>query len=268
MTDDELLEAMQPYMQHPQFAAMVKKIDDFWAKPHAPVEYEGFLKGYKLADGFGSSVWISGGFKQQQTSVTIAALRPGDVCIDVGANVGFYTLVMSRAVGPIGKVYAFEPVPPTFKQLQDNLRETNSSNVEAFQVAMSNKVGEGELVFKHACDLDACVHGEGTYVPDPGLLPIHKTPLTTLDVFVAERNLSRLDFIKTDCQGSDLSVLEAGSVSINRFRPKIICEAIGHERIAAIHKFFETINYYSVCVEAGTSGQTPTEHILGVPFIQ
>ena len=229
------------------------------------IEFQDFLKGHKVPNAGGARKWTSGNFKRSQNSTTIAILRPGDVCIDVGANIGFYTLIMSKAVGKYGKVYAFEPVPETFNYLQQILQ--NSTNVEVFQMAMSNKVGVGDLISGGLGDLCACVAGEGYYALDLNRAPQGKVDLTTLDAFAENKKLSRLDFMKTDCQGADLMVLEAGKKTINEFRPKIICEAIDHDRIKAMHDFFESINYYSVCIESGDTAGVITEHILGVPNI-
>ncbi|MCK9458608.1 MAG: FkbM family methyltransferase [Proteobacteria bacterium] len=229
------------------------------------IEYQDFLKGYKVPNAGGAGLWIGGNFKRNQNSITIAILRPGDVCIDVGANIGFYTLMMSKAVGRSGLVYAFEPVPETFNYLQQVVQTTHSTNIETFQMAMSNKVGVGKLIYNGIGDLCACVAGEGYYAPNLNRAPQGQVNLTTLDVFVKKRKFSRLDFIKTDCQGADLQVLEAGKKTINEFRPKIICEAINLDRIQSTHNFFESINYYSVCVESGDTAGVITEHIMGVP---
>src|ERR1039458_7626249 len=104
------------------------------------MKYQKFLQGYEVTCDCGAELWASGQFKEAQNNITIACLRPGDVCIDVGANIGYYTLIMSKAVGPQGQVYAFEPVPPTFNYLNKILTETKSFNVKAFQLAISDSI--------------------------------------------------------------------------------------------------------------------------------
>ncbi len=64
-------------------------------------------------------------------------VRPGDSVIDVGANVGHYTVRLSRLVGPQGRVFAFEPVPATFEVLASNLRSAGCENVTLFNTAAS-----------------------------------------------------------------------------------------------------------------------------------
>jgi len=69
-------------------------------------------------------------------------LKPGDVCIDVGANIGYLTLLSSVLVGATGKVYAFEPNPKIYRYLQTNIALNQIGNVTSFNVAVGNKDGE------------------------------------------------------------------------------------------------------------------------------
>lgn len=238
--------------------------------------YQGFLQGYKATDGCGAGAWASGDFKKYQNNITVACLRPGDICLDVGANVGYYTLIMSRAVGPQGQVYAFEPVPSTFAYLNQILTETKSTNVKTFQMAVSDSIGEAELIYEKDGDLSACVKGQGIYADDPvslgkNMKPQCKIKTITMDAIVADNNLKHIDFIKTDCQGADLNILQSSINIIEKFRPKIICEALGNENIHKTKEFFSQIGYYCSCIEAGPSGavlRIYTEHLLCVPYIK
>ncbi len=238
------------------------------------MKYQKFLTGYETTEDYGAKIWANGKFKESQNNITIACLRPGDVCIDIGANIGYYTLLMSRAVGPQGQVFAIEPVPETYDWLNCNVKETKSTNVKTFQLAISDSIGEANLLYKYASDLDACLQGEGIYMSDSELgknmEPKCKVATTTLNKFVTDNNITKLDFLKIDCQGADLLILKSALASINKFRPKIICEAIWQEAISKTEEFFDEIGYYHTCIEkciVGTRLQAPTEHILAVPFI-
>ena len=68
-----------------------------------------------------------------------AYLHTGDVVIDVGANIGFFTLLSSTLAGPTGKVYAFEPQQKVYKYLQGNIALNNITNVETFNIALGNE---------------------------------------------------------------------------------------------------------------------------------
>src|SRR4249919_1281797 len=80
-------------------------------------------------DAVGSVVAVSGVWEPNITAVVRQVVSPGDVCIDVGAHVGYYTLLMSRLVEEHGHVFAFEPSPPRFLELTSNLVRNGSTNV-------------------------------------------------------------------------------------------------------------------------------------------
>lgn len=70
-------------------------------------------------------------------------IKEGDICIDIGANIGYYALLESRLVGKNGKVYAIEPVPKNTNLLKRNIEINNYSNIEVFQIAIGDKNGSG-----------------------------------------------------------------------------------------------------------------------------
>jgi FkbM family methyltransferase len=79
------------------------------------------------------------------TKTLQGALREGDCVLGVGANIGYYALMMARLVGPRGKVYAIEPVPHNVKLLKDSIRLNNYSNIETFSLAMGQNDGVSKL---------------------------------------------------------------------------------------------------------------------------
>ena len=83
----------------------------------------------------GRVVAISGEWEPHVTNEFRKRLAPGDVCVDVGAHVGYYTLLASRLVGSGGHVYAFEPAPVCHRALLGNLERNGCANVTVFDVA-------------------------------------------------------------------------------------------------------------------------------------
>jgi len=73
-------------------------------------------------------------------------LRPGDVFVDVGANIGLFTLIAASCVGPKGKVVAFEPTKVTYTRLVENIRLNNLSNVSCVNLALSDRSGHVDLI--------------------------------------------------------------------------------------------------------------------------
>jgi len=145
-------------------------------------------------------------------------LRPGDAVIDVGANVGAYTLRMSQLVGPSGRVYAFEPVPQTFAALVRNVSAVGATNVTLFNVAC----GETTALV-------------GMSVPnDPDGLPNlymariqeRQASLNALCLHIDSLRLpGRIALVKIDAEGFDSQVLFGMRKLLEDSHPRIIIES-------------------------------------------
>jgi len=143
-------------------------------------------------------------------------LRPGDCALDLGGNIGTVAMGFSRIVGPAGRVFSFEPL--THPVLRRNLEANGIRNVELIPEGVSDRPGEAEINFT-----DQCINSSiANPTPGDGALPIHKRTisLTTVDRFVEERQLDRVDFIKMDIEGAEEPALLGSQKVIERFRPK------------------------------------------------
>ena len=95
-----------------------------------------------LPDMIQSYLYFFGKWEPVITRYVLDRLGTGDVFIDVGANIGYYTLIASRRVGPNGRVFAIEAASSIFEKLQQNLAQNAVHNVTAFNVAVSDKPGQ------------------------------------------------------------------------------------------------------------------------------
>src|SRR5690242_7217517 len=86
-----------------------------------------------------------GDWEPFETRIVTLALQPGDVVVDDVANIGYYTLLFSRAVGETGKVYAFEPDPDNYAFLERNVAANGCPNVTLVPEAVSDRTGELRL---------------------------------------------------------------------------------------------------------------------------
>lgn len=160
-------------------------------------------------------------------------ISPTDVCLDIGANVGIYTLVMSD-LAPKGRIYAFEPASMNFSFLQRNIADNHLLNVASYRVALSNKVGSG--YFHYLPDFAGCSFAEDEAVSaDPDAIiqaawgarfarVTEAVEYTTLDLWAAQESLDRVDFVKMDVEGSELFVIQGGKIVFERFRPTLFTE--------------------------------------------
>jgi len=146
-----------------------------------------------------------------------------DVILDGGANVGLYSQLFSRLVGPKGKVFAFEPSPPTFAQLEKNLFDSGAKNVDAYPFALGHEYGQSTIhlpdgVSGHA-SLEPHVDAWGDVPVEP-----YEVEVRRLDDWAEEIGLERLDFVKLDLEGAEPLAIEGASATLRRHLPSIHLE--------------------------------------------
>lgn len=133
-------------------------------------------------------------------------LKPGMKVVDVGAHVGYYSLLAASLVGPEGRVYAFEPEPRNFELLLRNVELNGYQNIVPVNEAFSNQSGMGTLFLTA---LDSGRHSMyPNDLPDSGSLRI-KT--TTADSFLEAQGWPQINLIKIDVEGAELDVLSGMS---------------------------------------------------------
>lgn len=151
---------------------------------------------------------------------------PGGTVMDVGANLGDWSLAMAKAVGRAGRIYAFEPVPFLAEALAKTFRINGFADAVVSALALSDSIGEAPFTIGHGDDELLNVRCS-SLTADIGK-GVHTTvKTTTLDAFCAERKLERLDFIKIDVENHEPAVIRGGVGAIGRFKPAIVFEA-GH----------------------------------------
>lgn len=131
-----------------------------------------------------------------------ARLRPGDVFVDVGASVGYFSLLAARAVGPDGSVVAVEASPAAARRLKENLARNGVSNVRVVEAAAAAE--EGRLTFYRAAWNDA----ESSIVAAGGRTVEGEVPAAPLARLLSEDELARTRVIKVDVEGGELGVLQ------------------------------------------------------------
>jgi FkbM family methyltransferase len=161
-------------------------------------------------------------------------LQPGMTAIDVGANLGVYSLPLARLVGPTGHEFAYEPGTETRKLLERS-RELNAGvNLHILPFALSDRDREGRLVFGGSSELNA--------LGDSGAgETVHITSLDTED---AARSWSSPDFIKIDAEGEEERILAGGRSFFSRHSPLIMFEIkAGNKVNEQLRTLFPAIGY-------------------------
>jgi FkbM family methyltransferase len=167
------------------------------------------------------------------TNLMARLIKPNDVCFDVGANIGVYTLVMSD-LAPQGHVHAFEPSSMNFGFLQQNISNNRLLNASPHRLALGNKTGSGN--FHYLPEFAGCSFAEDQTVdtnPDriiqrawgaQWLRVTEAVEFITLDRWAAQNSIDRLDFMKMDVEGSERFVVEGGKTVFERFKPILFTE--------------------------------------------
>jgi FkbM family methyltransferase len=178
-----------------------------------------------LREGIDFAIYLLGGFELRTLRAYRDHVRPGEVVLDVGANIGAHTLPLARLVGPTGRVIAFEPSDFAFAKLRRNI-ELNpqlAQAIEACQIMLAASPAE---------PLSKDVYASWPLDRSDNLHEDHAGRLTSttgatvdaLDEFVAARGLTRIDFIKLDVDGNEHKVLAGSSSTLHQFKPKIVME--------------------------------------------
>jgi len=165
-----------------------------------------------------------GDYEPQMRGLFQVLTHAGSVAVDVGANVGAHTLTLSRLVGPSGRVLAFEPNPIVRTRLARNLAINSIRNVVVHACALGSADCRMPLMVPAVDSAEAANPGMSSLVALDTPHDLVEVEVTSLDAVVNASGLRRLDLVKIDVQGYEMSVLEGMRAQIERFAPAIIFE--------------------------------------------
>jgi FkbM family methyltransferase len=157
-----------------------------------------------------------GTYEPEICALIQSRLRGGETVLDIGANIGYFTLLMARRVGPSGRVIAFEPVPSVYGVLNENLRLNGCDWALAECMAVAEVEGEGTMLVEANNPLSFT--GQLSECGDMTV------PLVTIDRYMERSGLEKLDFAKIDVEGAETRVLQGMTSTLRRWRPRILVE--------------------------------------------
>ena len=180
----------------------------------------------------------------QAHAAALAALRPGSVAIDIGANLGEWTVPLARSVGAAGRVLAAEPAPRSAAALEATLAANALHQAEVIRCAVSDHDGNAEFA---APIVTSARTDTGTARLGPAGAGYEKlnVAMRSLNSLAAERGLDRLDLVKIDVEGHERQVLDGAQAILERYRPTLVIET-GHEAEGdrpAIHARLRGLGY-------------------------
>jgi FkbM family methyltransferase len=152
-------------------------------------------------------------------------LKPGDIFYDIGANVGFFTVLGAKLVAPAGRVCAFEPLPGNVVALRHNIALNALERVSVVEAAVGREMGTASLILAEEPTW-AKLAAAGT-PPAGRALPVR---LVSVDALIASGSVPPPTLVKIDVEGAELDVITGMTVTMRRHRPTILCEMHGRNR--------------------------------------
>jgi FkbM family methyltransferase len=188
--------------------------------------------------------FLSGMHEPHIARLIAQQVRAGDTCMDVGANIGYFAMMMAARCGGSGRVYAFEPVPDTFELLEKNaaLASTHRWHLLPQRKAISNVAGEVSLLRQEHSTLNQVslspVTNETT----------EKLPSITLDAFTQDKGIEDIRLLKVDVEGHELPVLQGALNLLRHHRVKhLVIEVTPGEQAKGVSLMLTEIGARCYC---------------------
>jgi FkbM family methyltransferase len=188
-----------------------KRIEDAHRKRHSLIVQMPHLNGSKMLlhpENYFAGVYARGSYESHLVKYLNHTIQSDMICSDVGANIGYFTLLMASLTRPAGRVISFEPTRSTFEMLQENVKLNGLQNVLTEQLALSDF--EGEINFNEG-PAGFEVYNTAGMVTHPNAVHhqfnVRVIQCCTLDTYLEKQGIQRIDLIKIDVEGAEFSVL-------------------------------------------------------------
>jgi FkbM family methyltransferase len=191
----------------------------------------------------GMHVFIEGGYEYDFTYLFRTLLAFGDCVLDIGANIGYFTLLSSRLVGKTGQVHAFEPSSRVMQRLKKNIEINALNNVILHEVAISDRCGNVEFYVASRENLGL------SSMRNLGPASAEKTEVRSFSLDSLLVSLPKVKLVKIDVEGAEFLVLKGMKALIERDKPYIILEVTNtfleemHSNVAMVHKVLKEHQY-------------------------
>ena len=160
-----------------------------------------------------------GTFEFNNTFIFHELVNKNDAIIDIGANIGLYTLIAAKKLRNTGRIYAFEPSIVAIKDLRKNIETNKYLNIDIYDFALSDSNGKEEF---YRCEDDA--YNSLIAKPMQEAIDTYIVDVITLDEFVKTKKIQKIDIIKIDAEGLDYRILKGAQLTLKKFKPIIFCE--------------------------------------------
>ena len=219
-----------------------------WVKNQDSVVLHGVGQGLRFNASASHSGFILGHHEPEVQKLLAEFLKPGMVCYDAGANVGFFAAIAARLVGPSGTVVCFEPLPDNAHQIAHNIQLNGFRNVVIRPEALG---GSNRTETFHTS-------AEPTWgtLSSVGKLPDHASDrilvqVATLDSLLEDGGLAGPDLVKIDIEGAEAEALRGAAATLKRYCPLLIIEL--HGTNDAVLRVLDEFGYDAAVLGSSTS---------------
>ncbi len=167
--------------------------------------------------------WLGPRYELKETRFFRRYLKAGMVFFDVGANVGYYSLLAADILND-GSIHSFEPVGQQYEDLMENLQRNELTNVTVNRLIMSNRSGSLDI---HLGSEDNSGSASVEFVYREADAGKETVECTTLDEYVKKHEIRQIDVIKIDTEGHETSVLQGAQETLQKFKPLLLIEVRG-----------------------------------------
>ena len=207
------------------------------------------------------------GFEKKEQLFIATVLKEGDYFIDIGANIGLFTLIAADIVGPNGRVIAFEPTPKTFSRLLQNIELNQFKNIDAYNIGLSdfpkkltfNISSNGYDAWNSFATSDFSILNEQIMID-----------VSTLDFELTNYDKSKIKLVKIDVEGWEKFVLKGGIEFIKNYSPQLLIEFTEENTFAAgymvqeVYDFMFDLGYKWYSIQ--DTALVPTQKQLHYPY--
>jgi len=170
-----------------------------------------------LSDWIPQDIYLTGDFEGTTSNIAMKLLKPGDTVLDVGANIGWFSLLFAQCVGKSGSVLAYEPMPAIASKLKRNLELNQADNVSVSNLALSDHSGIARFYAGHESNTGTSSLREPNN--SAGSIEVQLAPFDTIF-----EDRSKVTLVKIDVEGAELQVLRGMEKLLRIAQPILLLE--------------------------------------------
>lgn len=196
--------------------------------------------------------------ERKSTRIMERFVRPDDVILELGANIGYYVLIESTVLSDNGYIYAVEPAPDNVELLKKNIALNNIKNIEVSNMAMSNRKGTAKLYLGQACNLHSLINSSGS--SDAKYVEVQTD---TIDNFL--KGKKPITFLRMDVEGYETEVIDGMQDTLKSQSFKRLFVEIHPHRVstAKMQNFLKTLHDYGFEIAHSVFRDTFERSVLG-----